>query len=66
VPYVLMADKNDVLHKAIVADELVGEARRCRELWLGLQERVPAARGKPRDPREPGLDELVARAEPFL
>jgi len=160
VPYVLLADKENVLHKAIVADELVGEARRCLEFWRSLQDRVhkpevkavekqtvaeapapavapPAAAsvaeaekparnpdeayietprcstceecvkinnrmfvydsnkqayiadlaagtyrdlveaaencqvsiihpGKPRDPQEPGLEELVARAEPFL
>jgi hypothetical protein len=159
VPYVLLADKDNVLHKAIVAGELVGEARRCLEFWRSLQERVhkapapaaplseeskaspveaaPAAPvvepekqapvssdapyietprcttceecikinnrmfvydankqayiadasagtyrdlveaaetcqvsiihpGKPRDPQEPGLEELVARAEPFL
>ena len=158
VPYVLLADEENRLHKAIVADELVGEARRCLEFWRSLQERVhkkpavvpqeekPAAPppveqkapapavetekparnpdeayietprcstceecvkinnrmflydankqayiadlaagtyrdlveaaeacqvsiihpGKPRDPQEPGLEELVARAEPFL
>lgn len=158
VPYVLLADEENRLHKAIVADELVGEARRCLEFWRSLQERVhkkpavvpqeeqpaapppveqkapaPAAEtekparnpdeayietprcstceecvkingrmfaydankqayiadlaagsyremveaaeacqvsiihpGKPRDPQEPGLEELVARAEPFL
>jgi hypothetical protein len=152
VPYVLLAGKDNVLHKAIVADELVGEARRCLEFWRSLQGRVskkeavvvekPAVEppppapapiteapkpksdeayietprcttceecvkinnrmfvydankqayiadlaagtyrelveaaescqvsiihpGKPRNPQEPGLDELVARAEPFL
>jgi len=153
VPYVLLADGLNRLHKAIVADELVGEARRCLEFWRSLQERVhktetpappeekpapapeaaPAAEaekparnkdepyietprcstceecvkinnrmfiynkdkqayiadinagtyrelveaaeacqvsiihpGKPRNPQEPGLEELLARAEPFL
>jgi len=156
VPCILLADKEGVLHKAIVAEELVGETRRCLEFWHGLQERVhepetkavdkqavapapaPAAAapvaqaqepsrnpdepyietprcttceecvtinnrmfvydankqaviadlaagtyrelveaaescqvsiihpGKPRDPQEPGLEELVARAQPFL
>lgn len=41
VPYILLAAKDHVLHKAIVADELVGEARRCLEFWRGLQGRVP-------------------------
>lgn len=40
VPYVLLADEHDVLHKAIVAEELIGETRRCLEFWRGLQERV--------------------------
>ena len=156
VPYVMLADGLNRLHKAIVADELIGETRRCLEFWRSLQERVhkkeaapaaeapkqeaakvetpaPAAEaekparnpdeayietprcstceecvkinnrmfvydankqayiadlaagtyrelveaaencqvsiihpGKPRNPQEPGLEELVARAEPFL
>jgi uncharacterized Fe-S cluster protein YjdI len=41
VPYIVMADRKDVLHRAIVADELVGEARRCLEFWRSLQQRVP-------------------------
>jgi len=154
LPYVLLADKDNVLHKAIYAEQLAGEARRCLEFWKSLQQRVrkketppaqkavapapvpaPAAPppavepekprpdqayietarcttceecvkindrmfaynenkqayisdpsagtyrelveaaescqvsiihpGKPRDPQEPGLDELLARAEPF-
>jgi hypothetical protein len=40
VPYVLLADGLNRVHKAIVADELVGEARRCLEFWKSLQERV--------------------------
>ena len=43
VPYVLLADRENRLHKAIVADELVGEARRCLEFWRSLQERVHKA-----------------------
>lgn len=41
VPYVLLADKDNFLRKAIVADELVGEARRCLEFWRSLRGRVP-------------------------
>jgi hypothetical protein len=154
VPYVLLAGKDNRLHKAIVAGELAGETRRALEFWRSLQHRVaknpevkapekappapppvaapaPAVEaakpkgddpyietsrcttceecvkingrmfvynenkqayiadlaagtyrelveaaescqvsiihpGKPRDPNEPGLAELVARAEPFL
>lgn len=40
VPYVLLADGLNRLHKAIVADELIGETRRCLEFWKSLQERV--------------------------
>jgi uncharacterized Fe-S cluster protein YjdI len=36
-----MANRQDVLHRAIVADELVGEARRSLEFWRSLQQRVP-------------------------
>ena len=41
VPYIIVADRKDVLHRAIVADELVGEARRSLEFWRSLQQRVP-------------------------
>ena len=41
VPYIVVADRKDVLHRAIVADELVGEARRSLEFWRSLQRRVP-------------------------
>jgi len=37
----VMADSQGMLHKAIVADELAGEARRCLEFWRSLQGRVP-------------------------
>jgi hypothetical protein len=40
VPYVLLADGKNVLQRAIVAGELVGEARRCLEFWRSLQARV--------------------------
>jgi uncharacterized Fe-S cluster protein YjdI len=153
VPYLLVADRQDILQRAIVADELAGEAHRSLEFWRSLQQRVvrkpearpvaneapapaapapaPAAEapkpkgddpyietvkcstceecvkindrmfkydknkqayiadpdagsyrelveaaescqvsvihpGKPRNPQEPGLDELRTRAEPFL
>ena len=38
VPYILMVDENNVLHRAIVEDKLIGAARRCREMWRRLQE----------------------------
>ena len=38
VPYILMIDEDDVLHRAIVEDKLVNAARRCREAWRGLCE----------------------------
>jgi len=41
VPYVLMADRENMLQKAIVAEELLGETRRCLEFWRSLQSRVP-------------------------
>ena len=40
VPCIVVADRKDVLHRAIVADELVGEARRCLDFWRNLQQRV--------------------------
>ncbi|HET9405207.1 MAG TPA: ferredoxin, partial [Burkholderiales bacterium] len=40
VPYILVADRKDMLHRAIVADELVGEARRSLEFWRSLQQHV--------------------------
>ncbi len=38
VPYILMVDENNVLHRAIVEVKLIQAARRCREMWRGLQE----------------------------
>ena len=38
VPYVTMVDRDNVLHRAIVDDRLMREARRCREAWHSLQE----------------------------
>jgi hypothetical protein len=53
VPYVLMADRGNLLHKAIVAEELVGEARRCLEFWRSLQQRVPKIIEKETEPEAP-------------
>ena len=39
VPYILMADGHDVLHKVIVAEEPIGETRRSLDFWRSLQER---------------------------
>jgi hypothetical protein len=41
VPYIVMADSENMLQKVIVAEELLGEARRCLEFWRSLQQRVP-------------------------
>ena len=38
VPYILMVDDKNVLHRAIVEDTLIHAARRCREMWQSLQE----------------------------
>ncbi|MDE2630115.1 MAG: hypothetical protein KGM97_03900, partial [Alphaproteobacteria bacterium] len=38
VPSLLMVDEGNVLHKVIVDEKLIGEARRCREMWHSLQE----------------------------
>jgi ferredoxin len=38
VPYVLLVDHNDVLHRVIVDDRLIRAAQRCRDMWHGLQE----------------------------
>ena len=38
VPHVLVVDENDHLHRLIVDARLMHAARRCRELWHGLQE----------------------------
>ena len=38
VPYVLMVDGDNVLHKVIVDEQLVLEARRCAEGWHSLQD----------------------------
>ena len=38
VPYVLMVDRENVLHKAIVNEKLVRSARQCADRWHILQE----------------------------
>jgi hypothetical protein len=38
VPHVLVIDENDSLHRLIVDAKLMQAARRCREVWHGLQE----------------------------
>ena len=38
VPHVLVVDENDHLQRLIVDARLMHAARRCRELWHGLQE----------------------------
>ena len=38
VPSLLMVDSRDTLHKVIVDERLIREARRCREMWHSLQE----------------------------
>ena len=38
VPYILMVDENNTLHKVIVDVRLIEAARRCREMWRNLQE----------------------------
>ncbi len=38
VPYVLVIDEDDSLHRLIVDEKLMQAARRCREMWHGLQE----------------------------
>ncbi|MHA1523515.1 MAG: hypothetical protein ACTSY1_03820 [Alphaproteobacteria bacterium] len=37
VPYVLLVDDHNRLHRAIVADRLIEAARRCAAFWRGLQ-----------------------------
>jgi ferredoxin len=38
VPCLLMVDGDNRLHKVIVDDKVMGEARRCAEMWRSLQE----------------------------
>ncbi len=38
VPSLLMVDDHDALHRVIVDERLIREARRCREMWHSLQE----------------------------
>lgn len=38
VPYLLMTDREDRLHRVIVDDKLMLEARRCTRMWNSLQE----------------------------
>ncbi len=38
IPHVVVVDEEDVLHRLIVDAKLMQAARRCREIWHGLQE----------------------------
>ena len=38
IPHVNVVDEHDVLHRLIVDAKLMQAARRCREIWHGLQE----------------------------
>jgi hypothetical protein len=38
VPYLLMVDRDNRLHKVLVTERLVQEARRCADMWRSLQE----------------------------
>jgi len=38
IPYVHMVDGNDVLQRMLVDEKLIAAARRCQEMWHGLQE----------------------------
>ena len=38
VPYLLMVDESNVLHRVLVAEKIVREARRCKTMWNSLQE----------------------------
>ncbi|HXX86808.1 MAG TPA: ferredoxin [Casimicrobiaceae bacterium] len=62
VPCLLMVDSSNALHKVIVDEKLMREARRCRDAWHSLQElggihnshaaRVLARENKAREERE--------------
>ena len=39
VPYIWMIDDSNGLHRAVVDNRLIDAARRCRDLWRGLQKR---------------------------
>ena len=38
IPYILMVDEDDILHRVAVEDRLIHAARRCAEMWHSLQE----------------------------
>lgn len=38
IPYVLLIDENNVLHRAVCDGKLIDAAQRCRERWHSLQE----------------------------
>lgn len=38
VPYLLVTDSNNMLHKVIVDEKMIREARRCTRMWHSLQE----------------------------
>lgn len=65
VPYVLLVDERNRLHRAIVAVRLIDAARRCAAFWRGLRElggigkspvpmaEAPAAEAPPAEPAAP-------------
>ena len=55
----------DANKQAYIADPAAGSYRQLVEAAESCQVSIIHP-GKPRDPAEPGLDELLVRAEPFL
>ena len=75
VPYILMVDENNTLHKVIVDVKLVEAAHRCLQMWRNLQElggidnsyaRIQLAKEKEiwEQEKERELEALKCRLEP--
>jgi hypothetical protein len=75
VPYVLMVDENNMLHKLVVDDRLIRAALRCRNVWHSLQEMggvhnshalrlLKSERDRWQADKELELADLARRAEP--
>jgi len=75
VPYVLMIDNKHMLYRLVVDERMINAARRCKDMWHGLQEMgglnnshalklLDQERQRWQDEKERELADLTERAEP--
>jgi len=62
IPYILLIDENDVLHRAVCDDKLIDAAQRCQERWHSLQELGGISDSHARQALARAKEQLIAQA----